>query len=164
VPQPVVTATSLYHAADLALAARDLARADNLLAALVAQFPDSALLDQALYERARIAYQRHAWADAQRQLDRLAALPATPLAEPGAYLACRIAFEAGDGSAEPCLAHYLARYPRSPHELDVRGLLTELAFRAGGCAAARSPASELIQRYPDAALARGWRQRCLEPR
>ena len=154
----------MYHAADVALAARDLVRADQRLAALLTQFPDSALLDQALYERARIAYQRRAWADAQRQLDRLAALPASPLAEPGAYLACRIAFEAGDGSAETCLAHYLARYPRSSHDLDVRGLLAELAFRAGGCAAARSRAAELVERYPDAALARGWRHRCLEPR
>lgn len=157
-----VTAASLYHDAELALAARDLARADRHLADLVAQFPESPLLDQAIYERARIAYQRRAWADAQRQLDRLALLPASPLAEPGAYLACRIAHEAHDGGADACWVQYRARYPRAPHDIEVLGLLVELAHRAGGCAAAAPRLVELAHRAPDAAATRSWRARCPE--
>jgi hypothetical protein len=90
-------------------------------------------------------------------------MSASPLVEPGEYLACRIAVEAGD-DAEGCLVRYLARSPRSPHDLDVRGLLAELAFRTGGCAAVAPRARILINLYPDAALAVGWRRRCPELR
>ena len=161
-PQPgtPATASSLYRDAEAALAARDLALADRRLASLLTQFPESALLDQALYERARIAYQRHAWTDAQRQLDQLATISASPLAEPGAYLACRIAFEASDRGAQTCLVNYRTRYPHSPHDLEVLGLLTELAYRDGGCASARARTTELIRLYTDTALADGWRHRC----
>ena len=159
---PPPTADRLYRDAEAALAQRDLASADRHLAALLAQFPESALLDQALYERARIAFRRRAWADAQRQLDRLSTIQNSPLREPGAYLACRIAVEAGDGGAAACLTDYRARYPSSPHDADVLDLLAELAVRTGGCPAAQSSIAELARRHPDTARSRGWQRRCPE--
>ena len=159
-PAPPADANAIYAQAEAALARRDLAGADRALAHLLDAFPDAPLVDQALYERARIAYQRHAWADAQRQLDRLAQLKASPLAEPGAYLSCRIAVEANDESAAHCLADYRARYPRSPHDLDVLGLSIELVQRYGGCAEAASLIDELARRYPASALAHAWQARC----
>jgi TolA-binding protein len=165
IPPPVAppaTAASLYRDAEASLAARDLPAADRHLATLLSQFPESALLDQALYERARIAYRQHAWADAQRQLDRLSIIQASPLAEPGAYLSCRIAFEASDGGAAACLTSYRARYPRSPHDADVLGMLAEFAFRSGGCANARAGITELTRLYPDTARTQDWHRRCPE--
>jgi len=149
-----------YRAAESALTKRDLVGADRVLAQLLADYPDSVLLDQALYERARIAYQRHAWSDAQRQLDKLAAINATPLAEPGAYLSCRIAVEAHDAAATRCLVDYREGYPQSPHDLDVLGLLVELTFRDGGCRAAKPLVDELAHTHPRSNLAKAWRTRC----
>jgi len=159
-PAPAATASSLYLEAEAALAKRDLATADQRLAALVAQFPESALLDQVLYERARIAYRRHAWADAQRQLDRLSTIQASPLREPGAYLACRVAFDASDRGAAACLIGYQSRYPQSPHAADVMGLLAEIGFATGGCPAVQLQLAELIQSHPGAAVTRDWQRRC----
>jgi TolA-binding protein len=163
-PPPPEPAAALYQAAETALAARDLTKADRLLGRVVAEYPSSPLVDQALYERARIAYQHHAWSDAQRHLDKLAEVKSTPLAEPGAYLACRIAVEAHDGAAERCLVDYRRVYPSSPHDRDVLGLLIELEFRSGGCERARAVIEELVRKYPDAALASAWRSRCKESR
>ena len=160
-PAPV-TAESLYEAAETALAKHDLAAADRTLARLVTDYPSATLLDQVLYERARIAYQRHAWSDAQRQLDQLAALKSSSLGEPGAYLSCRIAVEAHDGAAERCLVDYRKTYPQSPHDLDVLGLLVDLNHRAGGCRRAGPLVDELVRLYPNTTLARGWRTRCTE--
>ena len=160
-PAPAPTADERYHRAELALARHDLAAADRELGALIAEFPSAPILDQALYERARIAYQRHAWSQAQRELDRLAELT-TPLAEPGAYLSCRIAVEAHDERAQTCLTDYRRTYPQSPHALDVLGLLVELAAREGGCSRAAPLIVELARGYPHSALARAWRDRCKE--
>jgi outer membrane protein assembly factor BamD (BamD/ComL family) len=161
-PPTVRSAASLYREAEAALGKHDLAAADRSLAQLVAEFSGSALLDQALYERARIAYLRHAWRDAQRQLDKLSMITTSALAEPGAYLACRIAIAASDGDAERCLIAYRAAYPASPHDRDVLDWLAELAFRSGGCAQAGSRIAELARSYPDTTAA--WRARCPEAR
>lgn len=165
-PKPVVvepgppTAEELYRQAEGALARHDLAAADRAFAQLLAQAPDSPLADEALYERAQLAYQRKAWSDARRHLDTLAQLPGTPLAEPGRYLACRIAVEASAGDAASCLTAYRAAYPQSAHDLDVLGLLVQLAHASGGCAAAQAWIDELARRYTSSALARGWLARC----
>ena len=98
-PVAAATADGLYSTAEAALATGDLAAADRALGRLLVAFPGSPLADQALYERARIAYQQRAWATARRHLDKLAALPRSTLAEPGNYLACRIAVETRDGGA-----------------------------------------------------------------
>lgn len=122
--------------------------------------PSSSLVDQALYERARIAYDRHAYADAQRHLARLATLPTSPLLEPGAYLGCRVAIAANAPTADACLTGYRATYPHSPHDLDVLGLLVDRAFRTGGCTRAAPLVDELSRLYQATTLARGWRERC----
>jgi TolA-binding protein len=157
---PPVTADSLYTSAESALAHGNAPAADRSLAQLLASFPDSALADQALYERARIAYQRHAYSDARAHLAHLAQLTSSALAEPGAYLTCRIAVETHDAGAKPCLLAYRKAYPRSPHDLDVLGLLAELAYSAHQCTAAAPLVSELARRYPKSSLARAWTARC----
>src|SRR5262249_27595802 len=68
------TAAELYRDAEAALARHDAAAADHALARLLADDPHSPLADQALYERARIAYQRRAWSEARRHLDALASI------------------------------------------------------------------------------------------
>ena len=88
--------------------------------------PTSPLIDQALYERARIAFSRRAWGEARHHLDALAALGASSLTEPGRYLACRVAVEAHDSDARRCLIDYRASYPSSPHDADAREMLARL--------------------------------------
>jgi hypothetical protein len=149
-------AGELYADAERALAARDPAAADRSLAKLVGEFPASKLIDQAVYERARIAFDRGAWAEARADLDRLAQLGDSPLVEPGAYLRCRVAVAAADGSAAACFVGYRARFPQSPHDRDALVALVELAYAAGGCAAAKSTIEELATRYPTSA----WSTRC----
>ncbi len=162
---PSITATAkqldagqLYAAAERALAARDPAAADRALAKLVGEFPTTKLLDQAYYDRARIAFDRGAWDEARRDLDKLAQLADSPLVEPGAYLRCRVAVAAADGSAAPCFADYRARFPQSPHDRDALAAIVELAFSAGGCAAAKPHIDELAARYPTAAAS--WSAKC----
>ena len=162
--QPAPTAEALYREAESALARRDSTAADVALARLLAEYPQSALADQALYERAQLAYRRRAWVDARRHLAALAQLPATPLAEPGRYLVCRIAVETRDGDAVHCLASYRATYPKSAHDRDVLGLLVQLVHARQGCAGARALVDELARRYADSALARAWRATCPEAR
>jgi len=154
------TATELYRAAEVALANHDTATADRALAKIVDDLPSSSLVDQALYERARIAYDRHAYADARHHLARLAGIPTSPLREPGAYLDCRVAIASNDSTADACLAAYRATYPHSPHDLDVLGLLVDRAFRAGGCTRAAPLVDDLTRLYQATTLARGWRERC----
>ncbi|MEO8552598.1 MAG: hypothetical protein ABI678_21625 [Kofleriaceae bacterium] len=153
------TDSALYREAEAAIAKHELAAADRALAKLVEAMPTSPLLDQALYERARIAYQRHAWEDARRNLDRLATLT-SPLLEPGAYLACKVALAAGDARADACLAGYRASYPHSPHDLDVLAHLVDRAYRAGGCVRAAPFVDELARLYQATSVAHGWRAQC----
>lgn len=159
---PPATADDLYRAAEASLAAGDLAGADRALDRLLVGFPASALVDQALYERARIAYQQRAWAVARRHLDRLAALPRTTLAEPGHYLACRIAVETRDGGAVTCLVAYRAAYPRSPHDLEALALVVTLTHASGGCATVMTAVAELARRHSKSRHAAAWRARCPE--
>lgn len=154
------TAAELYRAAETALAKGDRAGADRALAQVIAL--GDALADQALYDRARIAYQGRAWAAARRHLAALAAIASTPLAEPGRYLDCRIAVESKAADAERCFTAYRAAYPRSPHDLDVLAVLAQLAHARGGCTAARVLTGEIIARYPRTDHAAAWRSRCPE--
>ena len=156
------TADELYRAAEHALAARKPAAADLALDRLVTEHPGSPLVEQALYDRARLAHQKRAWGAARRHLDRLLALPAPRLAEPARYLACRIAVEAGDGEAASCLAEYRKLYPHSPHQRDVLGMLVQLEHASGGCPAATSRIRELVRAYAASDLALAWRARCPE--
>jgi hypothetical protein len=156
------TPEELYRVAEAALAARNPEVADRALATLIDEHPGSPLADQALYERARIAYQQRAWAAARQHLARLAALPATLLAEPGHYLACRIAVESGDKAAAACLAAYRKRFPRSPHDLEALALLVQLTHASADCRSAAALIDELVRTHPHSALATAWRARCPE--
>jgi hypothetical protein len=162
--KPIASPDELYQEAEAALAARDAAAADRALARLVDEHPISLLVDQALYERARIAYQRRAWDAARSHLARLAAIVGTRLAEPGKYLRCRIAVESRESSAAACLIEYRAAFPSSPHDLDALALLAQLAHASSGCAGAEKLVAELAERYPRASLTTAWRARCPEPR
>ena len=160
VKAPPLDADALYADAERALAARDPAAADRDLAKLVAEFPASSLLDQAYYERARIAFDRGAWSAAQRELDKLAQFSQSPLAEPGAYLGCRVAVAANDDAAMDCFTDYRARYPHSPHDREALAAIVELAFHAGGCARAKPHVAELVARYPTSSIATSWSTKC----
>jgi outer membrane protein assembly factor BamD (BamD/ComL family) len=155
-----VTADDLYRAAETALVAGNLAAADRALGRLVIEFPSSSLVDQALYERARIAYQQKNWAAARRHLDQLAALPRTTLAEPGQYLACRIAVQTKAGEAVPCLVAYRKAFPTSPHDVEALALIVQLTHASTGCAGAASQIDELVRMHPKSRLAAAWRARC----
>jgi hypothetical protein len=158
-PRPP-SAGELYRVAERALATGDRAGADRALAQLIAL--GGSLVDQAHYERARIAYHGRAWSAARGHLARLAAIAGTPLAEPGRYLDCRIAVESKAADAERCFTAYRAAYPRSPHDLDVLAVLVQLAHARGGCAVVRTLRDELIARYPRTDHAAAWRSRCTE--
>jgi hypothetical protein len=158
------TPDALYRAAETALAAHDAAAADRALARLVTEHPASSLVDEALYERARIAYQRRAWSAARDHLARLAATSSAVFAEPGHYLRCRIAVETDEATAAACLVDYRAAFPRSPHDLDALALLVQLAHARGGCRGAGALVDELTQSYPRTTLAAAWRARCPERR
>ena len=145
------------------MARRDLVAADGALARLVAEHPSSALVEQALYERARIAYRRGALVDADAHLTKLQAMPPRVLAEPALYLACRIAVQQARGDARACLREYRRRFPRSPHDREALALLVQLAHDGGGCANARMEVRELVRLYRDARITRAWRARCGEP-
>jgi FecR-like protein len=161
---PKPTPDELYRTAEAALAARDLVAADRALAALVTEYASSSLVDEALYERARIAYQQRAWGAARSHLAQLAGTSSAQFAEPGHYLRCRIAVETGESTASACLVDYRARFARSPHDLDALALLVQLAHASQGCRGAAALIDELVQSYPRTTLAAAWRGRCSESR
>ena len=163
-PTPKPSAADLYQVADAALAARDLAAADRALATLLAEHRDSRLVDQALFDRARIAHQRRDWRAARQHLAALATMSSKLLAEPGHWLRCRVDVDAHDQpdarDARACLTDYRRTFPKSPHDLDALALLARLAHATSGCAGAAMHVDELALRYPRTTLAAGWRTRC----
>ncbi len=154
------TADDLYRDAESALRRRDSRTADRVLAKLVADFPQSPLVEQALYDRARIAYQQRSWSAARTHLDNLLALPSPRLVEQARYLECRIFVDTHDEGAAACLDNYRRAYPRSPHAADVLGMLVQLDHAAGGCRAAAARIDELARKHPHSKLAAAWRARC----
>ena len=163
---PIATgpdADALYADADAALARGDRDAADRALGRLVAQVPTSPLVDEALFERARIAFDRRAWTVARRFLDQLAARPSTALREPGGYLRCRVAVAAAEHDAAACLVTYRASFPNGPHDLDAGAMLVALTYKAGGCDAARIPIADLARAYPKSSEVRAWQSRCGAP-
>ena len=133
-----------------------------MLARLVAQHPSSLLVEQALYDRARIAYQQRSWAAARSHLDQLLALPSPKLVEQARYLACRIDVDTKDNGAAACLDAYRRDYPRSPHAADVLAMLVQLDYAAGGCRGAAARITELLHQHASSKLAAAWRKRCPE--
>jgi hypothetical protein len=160
-PAPL-TAEQRYEAAERALARGDANTADRILAELVASDPTSSLAAEALFERARLAFERHAWGDARSHLDALAARHEAALAEPAHYLRCRIAVASHDHDAATCLHDYRATYTSGPHDADVLGLLAQVAADRGGCDNARGAIADLARAHPDAKITRAWLARCPE--
>lgn len=153
----------LYAAAEQALRFGDAALADALLARLVAEHTDSALADEAHYERAQLAFNRGAWAAARASLDRLLAGAPTPLRDPARLLRCRIAMRTDDGDAAACLDALRANARDPEVALAALELRVEHAFAHSGCDAAARFVRELITAAPGRPTAAAWRRRCPTP-
>jgi hypothetical protein len=163
-PAPrIASPEDLYATAEAALAHGNRAAAEHALADLIARFPTSTIVDQALYERAQLAYRRHGYQEAQTALAGLAQLSSTPLAEQGAYLTCRIAVETHDSSAHACIVTFRGAHARSPHDLDLLGWLVDEAMHDGGCMRATPFVDELTRSYGTSQLAHAWQRRCPKP-
>ena len=121
-PEPP-SADALYRAADDALARGDAATADRALADLLARDPDSALADEALYERARLAFARGDWTATRRFVEEVASHESSALREPASYLGCRAALNARADDAQQCFADYIAAFPSGAHVGDARAQL-----------------------------------------
>ena len=93
---------ALYQQAERALRVGDTSLADALLARLVVHHPRSELVDDALFERARLAYAAGAWGAARASLDQLLDRGATPLRDAARTMLCRIAERTGDRDARRC--------------------------------------------------------------
>jgi hypothetical protein len=157
---PAASADDMYATAEAALARGDRVSAERTLADLIATYPRSLVVGEALYERAQLAYRRHAYLVAQAALASIAGLAPGPLTEPAAYLACRIAVETHLRGARDCVISYRHSYPQSPHDLDVLGWLVEDAMREGGCPRAAPLVDELMRTYAASELSRAWQRRC----
>ena len=142
------------------MARGDGSAADRDLAKLVTDTPTSQLLDEALYDRARLAFDRHDWPTARAALDELAIRPTSPLREPGMYLRCRIDLAADPTNAARCFAAYRDAFPRGPHDLDAGLQLVALTFKDGGCDAVRASIDELAAAYPGTHSVEAWQDRC----
>lgn len=93
---------AIYRDAERSLQLGDTALADELLARLVVNHAGSELVDDALFERARLAYARGAWGAARASLEQLLEMKSTPLREPARAMLCRIAERTGDRDARRC--------------------------------------------------------------
>jgi len=145
------------------MASGDLATADALLADLTADHPADPLLDEARYERARLALRRHDPTAALAHLDALlASRPTSPLAAAAAFLACRIAVTAATADAGARVGAFLDRYPSSPHRREALDLMARLQHRAGGCAAAAPWIASLGRTAPGWSETAAWRRACPE--
>lgn len=149
------TAEELYRAAEDAIARGERARARELLHALVARHPGDGLVDVALYELGRLAFDDGDLHAARRHLDEVLARRGDPVfLEPAAYLRCRLDVAAGaDGAAVACLERFRQRHPLSPHDAAALALLAALQHGRGRCDLARPLLDQYLRRYPGGAFA-----------
>lgn len=159
------TAEDLYRAAEAAIARGERAQAQDLLQTLVARHPGDDLVDVALYELGRLAFDDGDLAAARRHVDEVLARDRDPVfREPAAYLRCRVDVAAGavDG-AIACLTRFRQRYPQSPHDAAALALLAALQHGHGSCDLAVPLLGEYLRRYaagPFATEAAERLQRC----
>lgn len=151
-PRP---AENLYRAAEAAIARGERARARDLLDTLVTRHPGDDLVDVALYELGRLAFDDGDLAAARRHLDRALARQGDPVfLEPAAYLRCRVDVAAGaDAAAVTCLERFRQRHPQSSHDAAALALLAALQHGRNRCDLARPLLAEYLRRYPDGAFA-----------
>jgi TolA-binding protein len=147
---PAPTAAELYARAEAALAAGDPVGAEAIWNHLLARYPEASQAAWARYDLARVARARGDRSAAQAHLARLlAGPPPAALAEPAAFLACRLHVEAGAAAtAAGCFAGFRARFPASAHDAEVLAWLAGRAFATGGCGAARALSAEYLSRHP----------------
>jgi hypothetical protein len=150
----------LYRQAEKAMRYGDVALADALLARLVVDHPRSELIDEALFERARLAYQRGAWTAARNSLDQLLDGGKTPLREPARFLVCRIAVRTADRDAGRCLDDLRRTTPDTRLAIEALELRIDVAAGDGGCAAVRALLAELAAAAPSRPSVASWRRRC----
>lgn len=163
--KPAVAAgpdAELYAAAEAALRNGDTEQADALLAHLVVDHPGSDLLDEALFERARLAYRARRWTAAGAILDQLLDGPPSPLRAPARLLACRIAVQTRDRDAAACLDQLRRDHPTAAFATEVLELRVQVAFDRGGCKAAAPFLTELVAAAPRRTLTTQWQRRCQE--
>lgn len=159
------TAEDLYRAAEAAITRGERARVRSLLQTLVARHPGADLVDVALYELGRLAFEDGDLAGARRYADQVLARDRDPVfREPAAYLRCRVDLAGGaDDAAIACLSHFRRRYPRSAHDAAALALLAALHHARGRCDLAAPLLTEYLRRYPAgpfAAEAAERQQRC----
>jgi TolA-binding protein len=149
------TAEDLYRAAESAIGRGERAHAQGLLHALVARHPGDELVDVALYELGRLAFDDGDLAAARRHLDQVLARRGDPVfLEPAAYLRCRVDVAArAEDVALACLARFRQDHPRSPHDAAALALLAALQHGRGRCDLAVPLLAEYLRRYPDGAFA-----------
>lgn len=150
----------LYATAEHALRYNDTTLADALLARLIVDHPDSALVDEALFERARLAYESGAWTAARDSLQRLLEMKASPLRASAQFLACRIAVRTRDRDAGRCLDELRSATADARVAIEALELRIEVAFEQRGCAAARPYVDELVAAAPARPAVKTWRTRC----
>jgi TolA-binding protein len=153
-PAPDPAAEDIYRRAEAAIRAGELGDADALLAALITSYPADRLVDEALFERGRLAYRRGAWAQARHHLDALLDRGPSPLREPAHWLTCRIAIATGDLEADTCVAAFRRAHPTSPHDAEALALLIGFTEVRHGCDAADVLIDEYLRRYPSGPYAR----------
>jgi len=158
---PAQADKDLYKAADDAIARGEPAVANRALADLLARAPHSPLADEARYERARLAFDRHDWSVVRELV--AAVQPSSPLREPAAYLGCRAVLETGIVEGRACLSDYVTAFPKAPHAVDARVQIIEIAYRMGGCDAIAQPLAELRAAAPGASALATWHRRCGSP-
>lgn len=143
------TAEDLYRAAEAAIARGERAQAQDLLQTLIARHPGDDLVDVALYELGRLAFDDGNLAAARRHVDQVLARDRDPVfREPAAYLRCRVDVAAGaDAAAIACLSRFRQRYPQSPHDAAALAMLAALQH-GQGCDLAVPLLTEYVRRYP----------------
>lgn len=150
----------LYATAEQALRYNDTTLADALLARLIVDHPESALVDEALFERARMAYESGAWTAARGSLERLLEMKETPLRGSAQFLACRIAVRTRDRDAGRCLDELRSATADARVALEALELRIQVAFEQQGCAGARPYVDELAAAAPARPAVKTWRTRC----
>jgi TolA-binding protein len=145
-----ITAESRYAEAERAMAAHDRETSVAILTELVSSFPNDPLAGVALYELARIAYDRGDQLGAKAHLEELLSRGAEPsLLESAHYLLCRLEVERDEiAPAYDCLVRFRRSFAGSTRDAEVLATIASLAEKRGGCSEAETWWAEYLRLYP----------------